>query len=166
MGPKKGATSAAGNSPSPSTLVVDHGGYAIKANLTSVPEPKYIPNCVTKSKNMQNRIFVGDQLQECKDFSGLFYQYPFQRGYLVNWELEKQIWDQMLSADCLDLNIDAHSDLTLVISEPPFNFHQLREPAIEVAFEEFGFSNFFTTMRKLLSFSRFLHVLNAEFPNS
>lgn len=38
-------------------------------------------------------MFIGDQLEECKDYSGLFYVMPFQKGVLVNWDVEKQIWD-------------------------------------------------------------------------
>ena len=37
------------------------------------------PNCVTKAKNVRTRIFIGDQIDECKDLSGLYYLLPFQK---------------------------------------------------------------------------------------
>ena len=40
---------------------------------------RIVPNCVTKAKNVRTRIFVGDQIDECKDLSGLYYLLPFQK---------------------------------------------------------------------------------------
>ena len=40
---------------------------------------RVVPNCVTKAKNVRNRIFVADQIDECKDQSGLYYLLPFQK---------------------------------------------------------------------------------------
>lgn len=36
------------------------------------------PNYLTKSKNARET-YVGSELDECKDFSGLFYQLPFHK---------------------------------------------------------------------------------------
>lgn len=46
-------------------------------------------------------MFIGDQLEECKDYSGLFYVLPFQKGFLVNWDVEKQIWDYMFGKEVM-----------------------------------------------------------------
>ena len=45
-----------------------------------------IPNCITKAKSEKRRAFIGDQIDDCRDLSSLFYMLPFQKGYLVNWE--------------------------------------------------------------------------------
>lgn len=45
-----------------------------------------IPNSVFKIKSERRKVFVGDQIDECKDYSGLFYVLPFQKvqiDYLV-----------------------------------------------------------------------------------
>jgi hypothetical protein len=38
-----------------------------------------IPNSVFKVKSERRKVFVGDQIDECKDYSGLFYVLPFQK---------------------------------------------------------------------------------------
>lgn len=40
---------------------------------------RIIPNCVMKAKNVRTRIFIGDQIDECKDLSSLYYLLPFQK---------------------------------------------------------------------------------------
>ena len=40
---------------------------------------RIIPNFVSKAKYERRKVFYGDQLNECKDFSGLFYVLPFQK---------------------------------------------------------------------------------------
>ena len=45
---------------------------------------RIIPNYITKVKNERRRVFVGNQLDEIKDYSGLFYLYAFERvSYLM-----------------------------------------------------------------------------------
>lgn len=41
-----------------------------------------------KAKSERRRPFIGDQIEECRDASGLFYILCFQRGYLVNWDIQ------------------------------------------------------------------------------
>lgn len=63
-----------------------------------------MPNSIFKARSERRRAFIGDQLEECKDCSGLFYVLPFSKGYLVNWDVEKQIWDYMFGKDGLQVN--------------------------------------------------------------
>ena len=41
-----------------------------------------VPNCVIKAKSVRNRVFIGDQIDDCKDLSGLYYLLPFQKVIL------------------------------------------------------------------------------------
>lgn len=41
-----------------------------------------------KAKSERRRLFVGDQLKECRDASGLYYILGYQKGYLVNWDVQ------------------------------------------------------------------------------
>lgn len=41
-----------------------------------------------KAKSERRRLFVGDQLKECRDASGLYYILAYQKGYLVNWDIQ------------------------------------------------------------------------------
>ena len=36
-----------------------------------------------KAKNVRTRIFIGDQIDECKDLSSLYYLLPFQKVKLL-----------------------------------------------------------------------------------
>merc|ERR1719500_2652501 len=42
-----------------------------------------MPNCIMKAKSEKRRAFVGDQVDDCRDLSSLFYLLPTQKGYLV-----------------------------------------------------------------------------------
>lgn len=45
----------------------------------SLVNGRILPNCITKAKSERRRQFIGDQLDDCKDMSGLFYLLPFQK---------------------------------------------------------------------------------------
>ena len=62
---------------------------------TGSPDPKtdchIIPNCLAKSRD--KRVWIGGQLENCKDFGEMAFRRPVEKGYLVNWEAEKEIWE-------------------------------------------------------------------------
>lgn len=45
---------------------------------------RVIPNSVMKAKSERRRPFIGDQVEECRDASGLFYILPFQK-VRIHW---------------------------------------------------------------------------------
>lgn len=126
-----------------------------------------LPPCTTtslvfffcRSKTERRRSFIGDQLDECKDMSALFYLLPFQKGYLVNWDTQRQIWEYSFN-DILKLS---PSDTNLIFTEPPFNFPSIQDSLNEVFFEEFRFSSLLVSLPSSLSA---LYQLNkmAEYP--
>lgn len=116
-------------------FVLDNGGYAAKAGYITDSTPKIIPNYITKVKSERRRVFVGNQLDECKDYSGLFYLYAFERGFLLNWDVQKQVWDFIFRDT---FNVD-FSDTCLIITEPYFNFVSMQETITEILFEDYKF---------------------------
>lgn len=50
-----------------------------------------IPNCLAKDRG--KHVWVGAQLEKCNDFGEIAFRRPVEKGYLVNWEAEKAIWD-------------------------------------------------------------------------
>lgn len=86
----------------PRTLVADNGSYTIKAGFVS-DNPAYadchlVPNCIARSRD--RRSLVGTQIESCRDFGQMAFRRPVEKGYLVNWEAEKEIWDRtFLDAD-------------------------------------------------------------------
>ena len=79
----------------PQTLVVDNGAYSIKAGFaTDRPQAsdcRLIPNCLARDND--KRVWVGAQLDSCRDFASMAFRRPVEKGYLVRWEVEKAIWD-------------------------------------------------------------------------
>ncbi|ESO89188.1 hypothetical protein LOTGIDRAFT_229086 [Lottia gigantea] len=130
------------------TLVLDNGAGSVKIGFSNEKEPRIIPNCVSKAKNVRTRIFIGDQIDECKDLSGLYYMLPFQKGYLVNWDIERQVWDHMFGKDCLQVDFN---ETTAIVTEPHFNFPSVQESMNEVFFEEYQFKALHRTNASALS---------------
>ncbi|KAK2102432.1 Actin- protein 6 [Saguinus oedipus] len=117
------------------TLVLDNGAYNAKIGY-SHENVSVIPNCQFRSKTVRLKTFTANQIDEIKDPSGLFYILPFQKGYLVNWDVQRQVWDylfgkEMYQVDFLDTNI--------IITEPYFNFTSIQESMNEILFEEYQF---------------------------
>ena len=92
------------------TLVIDNGAYTLKAGFaTAVPNPDtdchVIPNCLAKSRD--NRVWIGAQLENCTDFGDMVFRRPVQKGYLVNWEAEKEIWENTFFDKAAKLKVNA-----------------------------------------------------------
>lgn len=113
-------------------LILDNGAHCAKVGY-SAKEPKIVPNCIMKAKS-QRRRFIGNQVDECSDASGLFYILPFRKGYLLNFEVQKIVWDYIFSRECCRVNF---SDTPLIVTEPYFNFHSIQEVMNEIFFEEY-----------------------------
>jgi actin-related protein 6 len=79
------------------TLVLDNGAYTIKAGFaSSAATPTYddckvIPNCIAKGRD--KRVYVASDLEKCINFGEMAFRRPVERGYIVNWETEKAIWE-------------------------------------------------------------------------
>jgi actin-related protein 6 len=80
----------------PNTLVIDNGGWSMKAGLVnahpSLENCHTVPNCLARDQD--RHVYVGAQLSKCKDFYHVVLRRPVERGVLVNWELERAIWHQ------------------------------------------------------------------------
>lgn len=124
------------------TIVIDNGGYSLKVGYSSQSSPRVVPNCIMKAKSEKRRAFIGDQIDDCRDLSSLFYLLPFQKGYLVNWDHQKTVWDYVFGKECLNLRPEK---LNLIFTEPYFNFSSIQEGLSEIFFEEYGFKSLLRT---------------------
>ncbi|KDR12327.1 actin-related protein 6 [Zootermopsis nevadensis] len=115
-------------------FILDNGAYTAKVGFSHSDHPRVIPNCIMKAKSERRRPFVGDQLEDCRDVSGLFYILPFQKGYLVNWDVQKNVWDYIFSKECCPVNF---TEAPLIVTEPYFNFPSVQEAMTEIFFEEY-----------------------------
>lgn len=124
------------NNATSNVIIADIGAYALKYGYNNAEAPKTMGNCICKVKSERRRLFIGDQLEECKDFSGLFYILPFNKGFLMNWDIERQIFDFLFRKR---LAIENFAEKTFLFTEPYFNFRQLQENMFEILYEEYGF---------------------------
>ncbi|CAH1132653.1 unnamed protein product [Ceutorhynchus assimilis] len=123
---------------SPKALIVDNGAYSIKIGYAEDSEPKVIPNCIMKAKSERKRLFVGQQIEECRDCSGLYYLLPCERGYITRWEVQKPVWDHVFSK-----NVFPIEDNPVILTQPLFNFKSIQDCIDEIFFEEYEVSSLF-----------------------
>lgn len=84
------------------TLILDNGAYSIKAGFAptdehSEPSCRITPNCIARGRD--RRVWIGSQLEQCKDFGEMAFRRPVEKGFIVNWEGEKAIWEQEFLRD-------------------------------------------------------------------
>ena len=53
-----------------------------------------MPNCVAKPKG-EKRSYIADEINQVKDISSLNLRRPVDRGYVVNWDLQRDILDHV-----------------------------------------------------------------------
>ncbi|CAD5125079.1 DgyrCDS13320 [Dimorphilus gyrociliatus] len=135
------------------TLILDNGAYEIKVGYTTDENPLIIPNCIYKAKHVRTRSFIGDLIKECKDLTSLYYMLPFQRGFLTNWDLEKQIWSYMFSKP--DIKKVDYEDCNVIITEPYMNLVPIQDAMDEILFEEFQFNRISRVHPSDLSFAKY-----------
>ncbi|XP_050791606.1 actin-related protein 6 isoform X3 [Gopherus flavomarginatus] len=138
------------------TLVLDNGAYNAKIGYSHA-HVSVIPNCQFRSKTARLKTFTANQLDEIKDPSGLFYILPFQKGYLVNWDVQRQVWDYLFGKEMYQNQVLLHEgdsyksgrraeiyivdfvDTNIIVTEPYFNFSSIQDSMNEILFEEYQF---------------------------
>ncbi|CAH0562104.1 unnamed protein product [Brassicogethes aeneus] len=117
-------------------VVVDSGAFTIKAGHSSRDNPTIIPNCIMKAKSERKRLFIGNQISECRDCSGLYYLLPCERGYITKWDVQKPVWDYTFSKNVCPIN-----DYPVILTQPLFNFKLIQDCMDEIFFEEYEASS-------------------------
>ncbi|KAJ7662532.1 actin-related protein Arp6 [Mycena polygramma] len=125
-------------------LVLDNGGSTIKTGIIGHPSsdnPRVIANAVVRSKG-DKTTYVGHELDRCKDCSSLSYRLPLEKGYIVDWDAQKAVWDGILSDEVLNVN---PTESTVLMTEPYFNLPNIQEVHDQFIFEEYEFCAHFRT---------------------
>ncbi|GMH39782.1 hypothetical protein BSKO_07680 [Bryopsis sp. KO-2023] len=116
-------------------VVLDNGGGTIKAGFAGDPNPvKVFPNCTAKIKGERHNL-VGDMLLDTKEILSLVLRRPFDRGYPVNFELQREIWARTFK-HVLRINPREYG---LVLTEPLFNLPSIQAEIEQIIFDDFGF---------------------------
>lgn len=140
------------------TLVLDNGAHTIKAGFSSHIATKdvntegdcqVIPNVIARSAR-DKRTYIGPELHDCADFGELAYRRPVEKGYIVNWEGEKAIWERSFFGRDAGLRCDPEAT-NLILTEAPNAPAALQRNADEMVFEEFGFASYYRTIAPALN---------------
>lgn len=118
-----------------------------------------MPNSIMKARSERRRAFIGNQIEECRDVSGLYFMLPFQKGFLVNWDVQKTIWDYIFSKECFSIDL---SQTSIIITEPPFNFPSIQEGIVEIFFEEYEVPSLLKINPSTLSCYHYRHKNSAS----
>ncbi|KIY51520.1 actin-domain-containing protein [Fistulina hepatica ATCC 64428] len=117
-------------------VILDNGGQTVKAGIFGIhPQPKIIPNVVVRSKG-DKATYIGQEIEKCEHYSSLRYRLPFEKGFVVDWDVQKAIWDNIFSEDIL--NIDT-TESSVLITEPYFNLPNIQDVYDQFIFEEYEF---------------------------
>ncbi|PSC70298.1 Actin-related 6 [Micractinium conductrix] len=119
-------------------VVCDLGGGSVKLGSARQPDnPKVFPNASAKHKG-ERGTFLGEAMLGMTDVGGLALRRPIDRGYLVAWELQREIMARALKSLLGTLQLPACG---LVLTEPYLNLPALREAAVRLALEDLGFAS-------------------------
>uniref|UniRef100_A0ACD5Y3L2 Uncharacterized protein n=1 Tax=Avena sativa TaxID=4498 RepID=A0ACD5Y3L2_AVESA len=125
-------------------VVIDNGGGLLKAGFGGDKDPiAVVPNCIAKSPGTganSKKWLAADQLQaQDIDVTGMTLKRPIDRGYLINTEVQREVWERVLRNL---LQVDP-TNSSLLLVEPQFNPPGLQHATDELVFEEFGFSSLY-----------------------
>ena len=109
---------------------------------------------IFRSKSERRKSFISNQIDDCKDLSSLFYLLPFQKGYLVNWDTQRKVWDYVFGEDVLGIK---PPEISLTFTEPLFNFSSIQDTLNEILFEEYKFKSVLRLPAPLLSYVNYEH---------
>ncbi|KAK4100579.1 Actin/actin-like protein [Parathielavia hyrcaniae] len=128
--------------PTPSTtLILDNGADTIKAGFVTgdkADAPRVIPNCLARDRH--KKTYVGSELGKCRDFGEMAFRRPVEKGYVVSWETQKEIWDREFFDDKAPQKCDP-SETRLVLAEQPNALPALQTHCDQMVFEEYGFAS-------------------------
>lgn len=136
------------------TFILDNGAYTMKAGYASTIASEEealsacttIPNALVKTRD--NRIVVGTQLAtHVSDWNEAMFRRPLEKGYIVNWEAQKEIWEQSFFEEKATarnklLRISTPEETTLVLTEAPNALPALQRNTDEMVMEEWGFGGY------------------------
>ncbi|XP_006462962.1 hypothetical protein AGABI2DRAFT_72217 [Agaricus bisporus var. bisporus H97] len=135
-------------------VVIDNGAHTVKFGTqqenprysSSAPPfcslltlPRAIPNAVIRSKG-DKTTYCGHEFERCRDYSSLHYRLPFEKGYIVDWDAQKAIWDGLFSTDVLNMDT---TQASLLLTESYFNLPNIQDVYDQFVFEEYEFESYF-----------------------
>ncbi|POS73833.1 actin [Diaporthe helianthi] len=125
------------------TLVIDNGAHTLKAGFVTadaIDEPTVIPNCIARDRT--RKTYVASDLSKCNDFGEISFRRPVDKGFIVNWEAQKEVWDHEFLGNDAPLKCDP-AETRLILTEQPNSIPALQTNCDQMVFEEFGFASYY-----------------------
>src|SRR5436190_16690933 len=140
------------------TFIIDNGAYTMKAGYAPFPpspssetniEPLAsclaIPNALAKTRD--KRVYIGAELMtHIADWNEATFRRPVEKGYVVNWEAEREIWEHSFfdekTARKGEVTCSDPDETTLLLTEAPNAMAALQKNADEIVMEEWGFGGY------------------------
>ncbi|GKU06826.1 actin arp-6 [Fusarium langsethiae] len=125
-----------------STLVLDNGASTIKAGIVrdgKFDDPRIIPNVIARDR--ARKVYVASEIEKCRDFGEIQFRRPMEKGFIVNWEAQKEIWDREIFENKA-FGIDP-AESRLILAEPPNGLPILQTNCDQIVFEEYGFESYY-----------------------
>ncbi|PGH11445.1 hypothetical protein AJ80_07125 [Polytolypa hystricis UAMH7299] len=142
----------------PTTFIIDNGAFTMKAGYAPDAPPQasdnptqplssclVIPNALARTRD--KRVYVGPQLTtHISDWNEVTFRRPLEKGYIVNWEAQREIWDHTFFNEKIarkpEVKCADPADTTLVLTEAPNAMVALQKNADEIIMEEWGFGGY------------------------
>ncbi|KAM7508211.1 hypothetical protein LguiA_018664 [Lonicera macranthoides] len=121
-------------------VVLDNGAGLIKAGIAGECDPTaVVPNCLGRPLSSKKWLVADQLLAPNEDLTSATLRRPFDRGYLINPDLQSTIWSHIFSS-ILHITPSLSS---LLLVEPLFNLPSVQKSIDELVFEEFNFKSLF-----------------------
>ncbi|RYQ81732.1 hypothetical protein Ahy_B10g100348 isoform C [Arachis hypogaea] len=130
---------------STNVVVLDNGGGLIKAGFGGERDPAVIlPNCLYRAPSSKKWLHPHplpitttstDSSAAEPDLTSAAVRRPLDRGYLINSDLQREIWSHLFSS-ILRINPTQSS---LLVTEPLFTLPSIQRSLDELVFEDFNF---------------------------
>lgn len=141
-------------------FIIDNGAHTLKGGYaptdpSSAPHEDslsnplapchVIPNSLVKARD--GRVYIGTQLDtHVTDWNEAFFRRPVEKGFIVNWEAQRAIWDHSFFDEKIarkpELQCADPADTTLILTEAPNAMAALQKNADEMVMEEWGFGGY------------------------
>ncbi|XP_060188722.1 actin-related protein 6-like [Lycium barbarum] len=117
-------------------VVLDNGGGLVKAGIGGEREPTAIvPNSMGRPLSSKKWVMADQLLSPDIDLTSATVRRPFDRGYLINPDLQSSLWSHIFS-NLLKITPQQSS---LLLTEPLFNLPSIQRSLDEIVFEDFSF---------------------------